>query len=225
MNFRLIYKGPLHAQAAGGSSRTKEKHLIRKEFHKQLRELWNQQPDLREQAQKPYIVYTTPSNLVSDPGPGVRQIIQATGQFAQAAGAKPWVEYIADDHQYCGGRFVPLISKAGGFTCSLQILFLRRDNPGNLVTSGGDIDNRIKTLFDGLKMPTVQSDLGGLPLDPDENPFFCLLEDDSLITEVAVTTDRLLLPQATDEKPHEVFLIIQVTVVNPSALFTGNRLI
>ncbi len=28
----------------------------------------------------------------------------------------------------------------------------------------------------------------------DENPFFCLLEDDNLITKISVSTNRLLLP-------------------------------
>lgn len=106
----------------------------------------------------------------------------------------------------------------------MNILFLRRDNPGNLIASGGDIDNRIKVLFDGLKMPDTVSDLGGIPLGPDEDPFFCLLEDDSLITSVSITTDRLLIPQESDENVHDVCLIIHATVLNPSALFTGNRL-
>jgi len=140
--------------------------------------------------------------------------------------AKTWVEHVADDHQRCGGRFVPLVSKSGGFTCSLEILFLRRDNPGHLIASGGDIDNRIKVLFDGLRMPDTVAELGGLPIDSDENPFFCLLEDDSLITNVTVTTDRLLTPQETpEERIHDVHLVIHATVVNPSALFTGNRLV
>ena len=89
---------------------------------------------------------------------------------------------------------------------------------------GGDIDNRIKVLFDGLKMPETVSDLGGLPLESDENPFFCLLEDDSLITSVTITTDRLLLERDSEEKRNDVYLIIHVTVLNPSALFAGNRL-
>jgi hypothetical protein len=187
-----MYKGRLPAQSSGGGgSRLREKHLIRKEFHKQLRELWKQHPDLRFQAEQNFIVTMTPNNLVSPPGANIRQIFPTeSGQ----PNAKTWVEHIADNHQRCGGRFVPLISEDGGFTCSLDILFLRRDNPGNLIASGGDIDNRLKVLLDGLKMPSVIADLGGLPLISDEDPFFCLLEDDSLITGITVTTDRLLVP-------------------------------
>lgn len=222
VEFRLIYKGQLPAEGSSGA-RTKEKQLLRKEFHKQLRELWRQHPDLRQQAESKFYVYTTPDNQVSPPGPGVRQIVLAPEGHPNA---KTWVEHIADDHQRCGGRFVPLVSKAGGFTCSLEILFLRRDNPGGLIVSGGgDIDNRIKVLFDGLRMPQTMSELGGLPLELDENPFFCLLEDDSLITSVSVTTDRLLVPMDSEEKINHVYLIIHVTVLNPSALFAGNRLV
>ena len=167
--------------------------------------------------------YTTPLNLISDPGPAITQIARSN-----APHAKTWVEHIADDHTKCGYRFVPLISTTGGFTCSLDILFLRRDNPGNLITDGGDIDNRIKTLFDGLKMPTTIPELGGYDVPaPGENPFFCLLEDDSLITKVAVTTDRLLIPLDTNagERLNDVHLVIHVTMSNPSAVFAGNRLV
>jgi len=120
---------------------------------------------------------------------------------------------------------VPIVTKAGGYSCSLRILFLRRDNPGHLIASGGDIDNRLKVLFDGLRMPDTVGELGALPLEADENPFFCLLEDDSLITSVTVTTDRLLIPQDTGERIHDVYLVIHATVVNPSAVFAGNRLV
>jgi len=102
---------------------------------------------------------------------------------------------------------------------------MRRDNPGHLISSGGDIDNRIKVLFDGLRMPHTVAELGALPIEKDEDPFFCLLEDDKLITRVAVTTDRLITPLKAPEKINDVCLIIHVTVVNPSSLFAGNLLV
>jgi hypothetical protein len=43
-----------------------------------------------------------------------------------------------------------------------------------------------------------------------EDPFFCLLEDDNLITEIKVTTDRLLVPQREAEGVHDVVLMIHV---------------
>ncbi len=138
---------------------------------------------------------------------------------------KTWVEHIADDHQKFGGRFVPLVSKAGGFTCTLDILFLRRDNPGNIIKHGGDIDNRLKVLLDGLRMPDSPEEMGGFSFDPDEDPFYTLLEDDKLITNISVTTDRLLEPAVNEESVHDVALVIKATIVNQSAIFAGGRLV
>src|ERR1019366_1365691 len=139
--------------------------------HKQIRELWKQHPNLQEQSESLFYITTMPSYRGGWPGPDVRQIVPVSPQSpaSKATNVKTWIEHIADDHQRCGGRFVPLVSKTGGFTCSLDILFLRRDNPGYLIASGGDIDNRIKVLLDGLRMPETVSDLGGLPIDADEN--------------------------------------------------------
>lgn len=232
MEFRLIYQGPLPAEKCqprgphgGTEGRAKEKHQLRKHFHLQLRELWKEHPDLKHQAEQKFIVFTTPPNMVSYPGPGVRMIYPADLYKEQQERARTWVEHVADNFQRCGGRFVPLINDAGGFTCSLDILFLRRDAPGNLIEAGGDIDNRIKVLLDGLRMPKNLNELGGFSIGPDEDPFFCLLEDDKLITSISVTTDRLIIPKRSDEDIKDVLLVIHVSMVNPSAVFAGGRLV
>jgi hypothetical protein len=231
LEFRLIYQGSLPSEkcedklvvGSGGYGRAKDKHRLRKHFHLQLKELWKQHPELRAQSQGEFVIQITPPNQVSPPGPNVRQIISVP---SGTPGAKTWLQQIADSHIRCNGnRFVPLISKAGGFTCSLNILFLRRDDPGGLVESQGDIDNRIKVLFDGLRMPRDVKELGGHPIDADEDPFFCLLEDDSLITSIAVTTDRLVIPMKAEENVSDVLLVIHIMMVNPSAVFAGGRLV
>jgi hypothetical protein len=90
-------------------------------------------------------------------------------------------------------------------------VFLRRDHPGNLIRHGGDIDNRIKVLFDGLRIPQECSELpDDAKPESEDDPFFCLLEDDELITEVKVTTDRLLVPPTGEEHIHNVVLLIHV---------------
>src|SRR6185437_9442927 len=101
----------------------------------------------------------------------------------------------------------------------LSITFLRPEPPGSLVTQGGDIDNRLKTLFDALRMPKDISELppGDAPAEG-ETPFFCLLEDDNLITKIAVNTDRLLKPPP---KPSHVVLLIHVTT-KPTRLIWAN---
>jgi hypothetical protein len=177
VEFRLIYKGSLPAEGQDGHdpsnrrARAPEKQRIRKQLHLQLRELWNQHPELRIWKEAVYEAI---------PGGIATQIRSVVPGFH----TKTWLEHIADSYVACdGNRFVPLIREASGFTCSLDILFLRRDNPGSLIQSGGDIDNRIKVLLDGLKMPRVSAELGGLPIETDEDPWGCPLSRNSLKRE------------------------------------------
>ena len=78
--------------------------------------------------------------------------------------------------------------------CSLRILFLRRDIPGSVITSAGDIDNRIKTIIDALRRPRSGNELVGDDQAPGEaeDPFYCLLEDDKQVHHLEVETDTLL---------------------------------
>ena len=234
MEFRLIYKGRLPAEKWSfyeEYARAEDKQRLRKHFHLQLRELWKQHPDLRRQAERLYI-------RQEDRVPDRTQIVAGGTEIGSNNSTLPptysglikgerktWLQHIASDYARLGTHFVPLISEAGGFTCSLDILFLRRDNPGNLIHHGGDIDSRVKVLFDGLRMPKRKEELGNVPIDADEDPFYCLLEDDTLVTQVSVTTDRLIIPQESTESIHDVFLVIHVTVVNPSAIFAGGRVV
>ena len=104
--------------------------------------------------------------------------------------------------------FAPLATEETRQMVELDILFLRPEEPGSLITQGGDIDNRLKTLFDALRMRKNIHELpnGDAPAR-DESPFYCLLEDDNLITRVNVRTDRLLNPNAGK---NTVFLVIHV---------------
>jgi len=51
-----------------------------------------------------------------------------------------------------GSKFRPLVRSSLKAICELQILFLRQGDPGALVSQSGDLDNRIKTLLDGLRI-------------------------------------------------------------------------
>lgn len=123
----------------------------------------------------------------------------------------PSIEHEANEYAMFGFRFVPLVRRDAYVACSLNVILLRRDNP-RVLTVGGDLDNRVKTLIDGLRMPQQRSELGGHVPGPDEDPFFCLLQDDGLITEFSITTDRLLLPSDPAENEHDVVAIIGVEV-------------
>jgi hypothetical protein len=107
--------------------------------------------------------------------------------------------------------FAPLVSQAEGWEAvvELEILFLRPSKPGELIRHGGDLDNRIKVLFDGLRMPQNDCEIpsGDKPITG-EVPFYCLLQDDALITSFSVKTAQLLAPQS----PDHVELIISANV-------------
>ena len=130
--------------------------------------------------------------------------------------AHGWQDHPMNQFNREGYRFVPLISESNTVTCALDVLFLRRDNPGHFVVQGGDIDNRIKVLFDALRMPKGKQEVPDRPQEG-EDPFYVLMEDDKFITGFTVTTDRLLLPQTSDESPKDVLLVINVhtRVMNP----------
>ncbi len=167
MEFRLFYRGQLKAN--GG---TRHKQEIRRFFHRQMRDLWNQ-PPLIDSGKR----FLDQSNELS--------ILEHVGKF----------------------RFAPLVSSHIGFMAELDILLLRPGEPGRIVNHGGDIDNRLKTLWDAFRVPQEQEIKNDAPA-ADEDPFYCLFEDDALVTSVRVSTDRLLDP--VDEK--EVLLVIHMIV-------------
>jgi hypothetical protein len=80
--------------------------------------------------------------------------------------------------------FTSIVHPDFGFRAKLDILMLKPELPGQIIT-GGDIDNRLKTLFDALTRPRHGQDIppNWTPA-PDEQPLHCLLEDDALISSV-----------------------------------------
>lgn len=106
-------------------------------------------------------------------------------------------------------NFASIVNSNNHLIAALDIVLLQPEEPGKVITQGGDIDNRLKTLFDALSVPSKDGQIP--PKDrpaPDEDPFHCLLEDDYLITTVSVTSDRLL----DSRQPGEVLLLIRVDV-------------
>ena len=91
--------------------------------------------------------------------------------------------------------FAPLISNTA---CEIDVALLRQEAPGQLLGDGGDLDNRMKTLFDALRKPsTREAQQAKIAPLPDDEPIHCLLQDDGLVLKVSVETDRLLRPAAT----------------------------
>lgn len=108
--------------------------------------------------------------------------------------------------------FAPLITNEMNVVAELSLTLLRPEPPGHLITQGGDIDNRLKTLFDALTMPRHANALPKESSPNDgETPFFCLLEDDNLITAVAVRTEQLLEPNI-DSSYVDLFINVTTNV-------------
>lgn len=112
--------------------------------------------------------------------------------------------------------FAPLVNAQMNVVAELTITLLRPEPPGGLLTQGGDIDNRLKTLFDALRMPQHLNELppGDMPADG-ESPFFCLLENDTLVTAVSVRTEQLLEPNVGDPEV-DLTISVRTRVTRPS---------
>ena len=109
----------------------------------------------------------------------------------------------------------PIVTEQNGLMCALDILMLRKGPPGRVQT---DIDNRLKTIFDALRMAQNPEELGEGTArgkqepGPGECPFCVLLKDDHLITHVSLTSDMLLEPVDKVKPEEAVRLMIDVTV-------------
>lgn len=164
------------------SSNATVKHRIRRALHPQLKELWRTHPALDGYA-----------NLVS----------RKSGEEEDSSDALFLTEIQGND-------FATLVHPRYMLYAELDILMLRPEAPGAVISQAGDIDNQLKTLFDALRRPTDQSEVpSSWSPTVDETPLYCLLEDDKLITKVSVETDRLLIPDANSK---EVQLTIRVTM-------------
>lgn len=185
MEFTLFYQGTLKS---ANSVKARDKHEIRKHFHKQLKVLWSEPP--LKGLEKYQLSETTPAGYEKE-----FCFEKKVGNF----------------------QFVPLIRQNLDLIAEIDILLLRSEPLGGIVNNSGDIDNRLKTLFDGLRCPSDEQQIKGIEPDENEKPFYCLLEDDKLITRVSVTTKRLL---DSDLGKDEVKLILSIFLKSTKAYDT-----
>ena len=188
MQFRLTYEGEL--KSTGNKGNPKHVHEIRRQFRLQLRQFWLTHPWLK----KANAVKETSHNHWTQINPSLR-------------------DYLALQFARVGYNFVPLVTERLSLACGLDVLFIRPSMPGEIMKSG-DVDGRLKTLFDALRMPGSKDELGGYVVpDADEKPFDVLLEEDKLITHISVTTDVLLQPTGKSPDPvNDVRLVVLVTI-------------
>lgn len=195
MEFRLLYEGEL-LPSGGSNKRAKEKHAIRQRFHPQLRRLWYISRSLRQ------LAINTGTALLGNENAVLPRNEAEWVEFGISMIGKKWSR---EDYQ-----FVPLVTSALALRCSLDILLLRPEED-RLVFQQGDIDGQVKTVFDALRIPANLAETGGKGPEDDESPFFCLLEDDHLISEVRVNAEQLLLlPNERQIKANDCFAVIHV---------------
>lgn len=120
------------------------------------------------------------------------------------------IPFLENRYARFGWRFVPLVTEFMSLRCSLHVLLLRPDLPGRIISSG-DIDNRLKTLFDALRLPQSEAELGGCEAPSQSDlPMYCLLEDDKLIEHVSVETDVLLEPVGDSFGDNDIRMVLTV---------------
>ncbi|WP_143748491.1 hypothetical protein [Mesorhizobium carmichaelinearum] len=188
MYFRLTYEGPLHATQDVQGDPDKRRF---------------QKHDLRRKfhPQLKHLWETHPMLIEKNSG--------------RDGHAVRYIARTAAENQVYGYSYVPLLKKGDHVICHIETLFLRRQMPGGLIR-GGDLDNRMKSLYDGLRMPSRPAEMRDIAgPQADETPFFVLLEEDNLITHTAIETDILLDPPedpGSDADMARVRLILTVGI-------------
>jgi hypothetical protein len=214
VQFRLLYSGSLLG-AGKSDTRASLKHEIRLEFHPQLKRLWATNQSLLDLAQ-----FRARSLEEAHPGAAQKELRPNLSpgeaeRWTEGELAMLGLRWVAEKWERCGRGYIPLVTEEMCIRCSLDILFLRPEEPG-LIIQGGDIDNRMKTLFDALRMPSNLAEAGGEKGKEGDEPIYCLLQDDRLISEIRIVTDHLLLlPHSKEFHSNDVFLVIDVKL-NPT---------
>jgi hypothetical protein len=211
VEFRLLFQGLV--RPTGNKGHPENTHAIRRMFHPQLRLLWTTRSPLRQLAERWSRKFpnTTPTNYTpEDEEKRVHWGLEAMGlNWAKA-----------------GFNFVPLVTRDLAPACALDVLLLR---PGQSMTrhilNQGDIDGQLKTIIDALRIPDDLSGTGNSQPSPDETPFFCLLQDDKLVSEVRVVADELLsLPGKSTVEPNDAYVVIHAKISHRDARTFDNYL-
>lgn len=202
MKFRLVYDGPVLATRSVPATgekpeRAKHKFEMRRAFHQQLKNLWEGDEFLRTTE-----VYGNSFDWDMDSiiggTPGERRRLH---------------DVLADQYSMFGWKFIPLAVEGFQVSCSLRILFLCREVAGGIIKYG-DIDNRVKTIFDALRMPQNKMEMFGNDTPgPGEDPFYVLLRDDGMITHAEIEADTLWEDPPTEKgRESHARVVIEVTI-------------
>lgn len=181
IEFRLLYEGEL----PGNRASTHDKQAVRRQFHPQLRRVWRWQPTLKELLVRKWYRWRE-SQKLNTPIP---HTLDEQFEVALTEVGRNWSK---DKH-----NFIPIVTEDLALRCSLDVLLLRPGssslNSDKYIYEQGDLDNQVATLLDGLKIPKEATHIGYPEPFEDEDPFYCLLTDDRLVSEVRVYSDELLM--------------------------------
>lgn len=201
IDFTLVYRGPLPS-ATQTDKRRSEKHAVRLALSPQLRSLWRTQPPLSG-----FWDYLAGF-------PRARKSELKNGQLIPDRRIAPDPLGLDEGpHQYMelrGARYRPVMTRLNGLRCHLDIKFLRPGEAGAIVRHDGDLDNRLKVLFDALRLPHSESEIDPAPPTPPD--VYCLLEDDALITKFSIEAQTLLEPDDEDASRPQTYVELHLAV-------------
>src|ERR1051325_2102657 len=184
MEFTLRYVGPI-------PSGNKGIHVIRTAFDEQLTDLWARDLRLRDVDPTQIRAFVKSTRFPYD----VRQ--QEKGETIRKT-----ADGIHGYHEVRGIRFVPLVTRWRYLRCELSVRLHRYEgdlHTGGVLYHGGDLDNKAKALIDALRMPMGARDLPASATHP-RPIFYCVREDDRLITKITLESRNRLGPRPTTRR-------------------------
>lgn len=217
MKFRLVYDGRLlssqpsksDGNSKKGNALANNKHEIRKQIHTQLKNMWEKHPVISGIKICKICKKNHALDIVDDTD---RHELQNLADYVQehADLKKAMQELNNNNYAFC-----PLVSSALGLQCAIDILLLREDAVAGVYKSG-DLDNRIKTLIDGLTMPRTSDQIpANSTPSAAETPFYTLLADDNIISSLKVETDTRHKAEG-DESFVTAIITVDVKPINPN---------
>jgi hypothetical protein len=87
-----------------------------------------------------------------------------------------------------GHKFYPLARVVFKLKCEIKVDLHVNHEIASVITNVADLDNRLKTLFDALRMPKEPHEIKDHMPNIDE--FCCLLENDIIISALQIETFR-----------------------------------
>lgn len=106
-------------------------------------------------------------------------------------------------------EFVSPISEKISTHADLTIQILSAGQGQKLTLTGGDIDNRVKTLLDSLQAPQSRQEIPSDCDVPDDGRIYSVLDDDKLVNSLTVRIGRLL---TVDDYSRTALAVVDVRV-------------